>query len=548
MVLLLASLLLILVLAWQAVDAVRSHRAATAAVLQDFAALAGGEFIRRATASVGFNGYFPLITALRQVTPAEAGALPERERLVQSIDASLSSRDSRIEELDARHLGRNLALRLIRYEPETRRLDSDVPLPAPLADDLEKALASVAAHIGEGGQAYQAIHRVVDGEAHSFVMARLVAGKEKQTLVGFEVSLEDLGAWFRRILQRAPMLPPSLGHGQVGNEHISLALLDAAGRERFRAGPFSTGFTAEVPFGDAYQGIFEGMKARVSLDEAAAPALVIGGLPRSRLPLLLCLLVLTLGFVAAGIRQLRHERALAALRSDFVSRVSHELRTPLTQIRMFAETLLLDRVRSEEERRKSLEIIDREARRLGHLVENILQFSRGERGGVRLDLRPHDLAALVQDAVEGFQPLARRARATLESDVPAHLIATVDENAVRQILLNLLDNAAKYGPEGQRIRVGALGENGLCRLWVEDQGPGIPAHERERVWEPFRRLTRVEDAAIAGTGIGLSVVRELAILQGGACWVEEAPGGGARFVVELRSAVLPASRAPGEQA
>src|SRR5215831_16063909 len=95
-------------------------------------------------------------------------------------------------------------------------------------------------------------------------------------------------------------------------------------------------------------------------------------LPRARLPLLLLLLLLNAGFVAAGIRQLRRERAVAALRSEFVSRVSHELRTPLTQIRMFAETLLLDRVRSQEERVRSVAIIDREARRLSNLVENVL--------------------------------------------------------------------------------------------------------------------------------------------------------------------------------
>ena len=545
-VLLLASVLLVLILAWQAVDAARSHRAATAAVLRDFAALAGGEFIRRVPASVGYDAYFPLITALRQTTPAQAGVLMDRDRLSAAVDASLTLRERRVPGVDGKYLARNLVLRLIRFEPETGRLDSDVPLPVPLAEKLKQALTTASAAGSEGGRAYQMIHLVVEGEAHSFVMAPLGAGKDAPpVLVGFEPALDKLGAWFRRIFDRAPLLPPSLGRGKVGNEHISLSLLDAAGREMFRTGDFSTsGFTAEVPFGDAYDGTFEGMKVRVSLDEAAAPNLVIGGLPSSRLPLLLCVLFLTIGFVVAGIRQLRRERALAALRTDFVSRVSHELRTPLTQIRLFTETLLLDRVRSEEERRRSLQIIDREARRLGHLVENILQFSRGERGGVRLEPRLHDLQALIQDALESFQPLARRTHAVLESDIPGSLTAYVDEGAVRQILLNLLDNAAKYGPDGQHIRVGALSQNGHCRLWVEDQGPGIPAHERERVWESFRRLRQVEGAAVAGTGIGLSVVRELVILQGGACWVEDAAQGGARFVVEFL-ARPPAS--PGAQ-
>ena len=544
MVLLLLSVALVLVLAWQAVDAARSHRAASAAVLRDFAGLAGEEFVRRAPVVVGFDAYFPLVTSLRQVTPPGPGALPGRDRLGASLAASPALRDRRVEGLDAHWLTTKLVLRLIRFDPAPERLESDVPLPVPLAKEVEKSLAAAAGHLTEGGKAYQVIHRVVQGEAHTFVMARLGEGKDLAgALVGFEVSLDSLSPCFRRILKVAPLLPASLGHGAVGNEHLSFMVLDAAGKERFRSGSFRSRFRAEVPFGDVYQGIFEGMKVRVWLDEAAAPGLVIGGLPRSRLPLLVGVLLLTIGFVAAGIRQLRRERALAALRADFVSRVSHELRTPLTQIRMFTETLLLDRVRSEEERRRSLEIIDREARRLGHLVENILQFSRGERGDLRLDLRAQEIGALVQEALESFEPLARRSRVTLESEVPPRLTAYGDENAVRQILLNLLDNAVKYGPEGQRVRVGAAGDNGACRLWVEDQGPGIPVHERERVWEPFRRLRPVEDAAIAGTGIGLSVVRELAILQGGACWVEAAPEGGARFVVELPSGP-PASAAP----
>src|SRR5256885_11553687 len=110
-----------------------------------------------------------------------------------------------------------------------------------------------------------------------------------------------------------------------------------------------------------------------------APKLVIGGMPRSNVPMLLSLLALTAGLVVAALLQLRREYELSQLRADFVSGVSHELRTPLAQIRMFSETLLLGRVRSDEERERSLGIIDQEARRLTHLVENLLHFSRSER-------------------------------------------------------------------------------------------------------------------------------------------------------------------------
>jgi signal transduction histidine kinase len=104
-------------------------------------------------------------------------------------------------------------------------------------------------------------------------------------------------------------------------------------------------------------------------------------------------------------------------------------------------------------------------------------------------------------------------------------------------LLNLLDNAAKYGPGGQIVSLGsaeAPGTGGArVRVWVEDQGPGIPPPDRERVWEPYVRLNRAAESATGGSGIGLSVVRELVKLHGGTAWIETAPGGGARVIVEL---------------
>jgi signal transduction histidine kinase len=113
------------------------------------------------------------------------------------------------------------------------------------------------------------------------------------------------------------------------------------------------------------------------------------------------------------------------------------------------------------------------------------------------------------------------------------VVAPVDADALRQMLINLLDNAVKYGPEGQRIAVALAAENGTARVLVDDEGPGVPAGDRERIWERFWRLQRDRGSAVAGTGIGLAVVRELAELHGGRAWVEDAPAGGARFVIEV---------------
>ena len=113
------------------------------------------------------------------------------------------------------------------------------------------------------------------------------------------------------------------------------------------------------------------------------------------------------------------------------------------------------------------------------------------------------------------------------------VIVSADRDALRQVLLNLLDNAVKYGPPGQTITVGTEAAGDRVRIFVEDQGPGIPHEDRQRVWEPYVRLGRAAEEATGGSGIGLAVVRELVSLHNGRTRVEGAPGGGARMVVEL---------------
>jgi signal transduction histidine kinase len=111
--------------------------------------------------------------------------------------------------------------------------------------------------------------------------------------------------------------------------------------------------------------------------------------------------------------------------------------------------------------------------------------------------------------------------------------AFVDAGALRQIVLNLLDNATKFSPPGQEVRLTVEQGDDRARIAVEDQGPGIPAADRERIWSPYVRLRREKSAANEGSGIGLAVVRELTQLHNGSAFVEDAPGGGARFVIEL---------------
>jgi signal transduction histidine kinase len=149
-----------------------------------------------------------------------------------------------------------------------------------------------------------------------------------------------------------------------------------------------------------------------------------------------------------------------------------------------------------------------------------------------------DLSAEAAEVLEMFAPLAGAAGARLELHAAPHVVAAADSSAVRQVLLNFLDNATRYGPRGQCVALGVEGGGGRVRVWVEDEGPGVPQAERARVFAPYYRMAR--DAAVTGggSGIGLAVVRDLVERQGGRAWVEDGrlTGRGARFVAEFPAA------------
>jgi two-component system sensor histidine kinase TctE len=139
----------------------------------------------------------------------------------------------------------------------------------------------------------------------------------------------------------------------------------------------------------------------------------------------------------------------------------------------------------------------------------------------------------VKTAADFFTPLAEARKMRIELDVAEPSIARGDPGAVRQILINVLDNAAKYGPLGQTITIGVRGEGKVVRLWVDDCGPGIPESERENVWKPFFRVGGTLNDSTGGAGLGLSIVRDLASAMNADADLSPTPGGGTRFTLTL---------------
>ena len=356
----------------------------------------------------------------------------------------------------------------------------------------------------------------------------------RQQVYGFAVQPSVIQEILLDNWRVAPLLPQA---ANAANDSLLYArVLDDSDIVVFESHvAYDTVYNAERRLSEPLAGLRIMMSARPD----AADALIIGGIPEPPRGRLLALLGITALLLVSALLLIRREAELVRLRADFIAGVSHELRTPLAQIRMFAETLLLGRVRTDGERTRSLQIIDQEARRLAHLVENVLIFAKSERRKSRINPELTDLPADIREAVQGFAVLSRSREIEIRTELQPGIAAPLDRSALKQVLLNLLDNAVKYGPLQQRITVGLALFGGNARVWVDDEGPGVPVADREKVFGRFVRLSRDVESPVGGSGIGLAIVRELALLHGGHVWIEDAPGGrGARVVAEFPGAYV----------
>ena len=339
-----------------------------------------------------------------------------------------------------------------------------------------------------------------------------------RAIYGIAADLRHLARDFERVFAELPLLPPALVGRMPNDSVVRLRVAHPVVGHVFA--------TSELPIPDdisvttALDARLGGMTTTLALQPRVRQALLIQGPPRTALPVYLLMLGIASALALVAMLQVRRARALTRMREQFVANVSHELRTPLAQISMFSETLLLDRERSPQEGRHFLSVIYREARRLSVMVENVLRYSRASANALPSACAQRNIAAEIRDTVEEFAPLVRTNGVTFHTDLSDAIWTRIDRGALRQILLNLLDNAVKFGPRSQTITIRGARTNGVVKVSVEDQGPGIPDADRTRVFEPFTRLAETGHH-VAGTGIGLSVVRDLVSAHGGSVWVAD---------------------------
>ncbi|WP_437578420.1 ATP-binding protein [Sorangium sp. So ce887] len=240
--------------------------------------------------------------------------------------------------------------------------------------------------------------------------------------------------------------------------------------------------------------------------------------------------------------------AAARAKGEFLTVMSHELRTPLSLILGPLESLLSSQDEPLSPRvRTDLERIQRSGRRLRRLVDDVLDYQKIEAGKMQVDWEAVDVKELVADMVDEARPAAERGGVQLSLRVdPALKMVPLDRRKFEKIALNLLGNALKFTPPGGRVEVGLRTANGEFELSVEDTGPGIPLDQRHLLFQRFQQIDASATRKHEGTGIGLSLAKELTELMGGTLGVESEPGVGSRFFVRLPRAAdgVMASRAP----
>ncbi len=247
--------------------------------------------------------------------------------------------------------------------------------------------------------------------------------------------------------------------------------------------------------------------------------------------------VLALTLVAGSyfiMRSINRERAVARLKSEFVSAVSHEFRTPLTSLRQLSEMLAKGRVPTEDLKQKSYDILSHESERLQRLVESLLDFGRLEARAYRYSFDDIDPVALVRDLVAEFQEKAAVKGFRIEMKLDGeYALIRADRDALSLALRNLLDNAVKYSPDCRTVWVEMAREESRLVIRVRDQGMGIPASEQKDIFKEFVRGTGSRAAHIQGTGIGLAMARQIVEAHGGEIRLASEPGKGSTFSILL---------------
>lgn len=242
-----------------------------------------------------------------------------------------------------------------------------------------------------------------------------------------------------------------------------------------------------------------------------------------------------IGGIVLALRTASRAVKLSQMKADFVSNVSHELRTPLASIRVFGEFLKMGRVKEQSKISEYGEYIETESRRLTQLINNILDFSKIESGQKTYQFEQTDIEHVVTDTLRTFEVALEQSGFSVNLEKPQQSLppVVIDQEAIAQAFINLLDNAVKYSGEANQINVTLEQQNGFITIAVRDYGIGISSEEQEKVFEKFYRVGNVLVHDVKGSGLGLSIVKHIVEAHQGKVTVESELGKGSTFAIHL---------------
>jgi two-component system phosphate regulon sensor histidine kinase PhoR len=226
-------------------------------------------------------------------------------------------------------------------------------------------------------------------------------------------------------------------------------------------------------------------------------------------------------------------KKLEQIRTEFVSNVTHELKTPLTSIRGFVETLRSGAVKDADVTAQFLEIIDIEVERLTMLINDILQLSEIENNHSDTNIGTHNLTDIITEVISILQSSADKKSIKLTVEAAPKIAIQANRDRIKQMLINLIDNAIHYNVENGSVRIKAVKAEGRLVISVADSGIGIAQQHLSRIFERFYRVDKGRSRNMGGTGLGLSIVKHIVNLYDGDIQVESEPGMGTRFIVQL---------------
>lgn len=245
------------------------------------------------------------------------------------------------------------------------------------------------------------------------------------------------------------------------------------------------------------------------------------------------ILVIALGVIFI-LQDISREQELSRMKAEFISNITHEIKTPITTIRNLAENVNEGWVTSDEKQHDYFRIIAGESEKLGHLIEKTLDFSRIESGGKRYSMEPCSLNEVIEKTLKRFSILTAgqeiKMSLNLENDLPE---VSIDRLAIEQALLNLLDNAIKYSPGKKNVRLTSISDGNYVKISVADSGIGVATRDRSRIFDKFYRSQTGEAMNIRGSGIGLTLVKEIVEVHGGIISLESKRNKGSTFTVRL---------------